>query len=159
MWCREIPGVCTYCWWLLFFFSSACCLLFKWNLFAYSSKQSQDENVHIMRSMCNGCMKRKKTLKTAWKYSLAPNCCDESWVWMDDWHCWQTRNSFLNLSLSLLCSRRFGWRQTVFSPSRCLANVHFDHILLWKYPNIQIHFAPSHSLLTRCVRLLPYLLG
>lgn len=32
-----------YCWLLL---SLCCCLLFKWNLFAYSSKQFQDENVH-----------------------------------------------------------------------------------------------------------------
>lgn len=35
---------------------------------------------------------------------MASNCFDESWVWIDDWHCWQTRNSFLNLIIIVVAA-------------------------------------------------------
>lgn len=132
---------------------SRCCLLFKWNLFAYSSKQFQDENVHL----CVVCV--------WWVYEAKKTQPPENVQWLQivlmsrgfEWMIGTVdKHAILFKSHYHCCSRRwFGWRQTVFFSSLFLSlpfsRIYFDRFSFWKYPNIQIHLAPSHSSLSRCV--------
>lgn len=117
-----------------------CCLLFKWNLFAYLSKQFRDENVHRCVVCVIGVWKQPENIQ--WLQIVLMSRGFEWMIGTVDKHA----ILFKSLIIIAVAAGLVGVKPFSFHLSSLC-----DHFLFRKYPNFQIHFAPSHSSLSRCV--------